>query len=186
MATKNESNTGDKRGISSKQNLKALENERRANKKALKEFKENSSKKKERTLNEKFEDALKDSFKKSLKRVSQIPETAIKIPIELIFDKVEDTTKNIIAEAKLKSDERIRRKGKKEGALIANEKRASKAKDRQEKIKAYLRDNPKPNLGPYSLEGYLIKKLSIKKTNGKDISEKTIKNDLKEINLEKR
>jgi hypothetical protein len=110
ITTKNESNKGDIRGKSFKENIKDLENERKANKKALKEFKENRSEKREKSLNEKLEDALKDAFKKSLKRVSQIPETAKKIPIELIFDKVEDTTKIIITEAKLKASETVRKK----------------------------------------------------------------------------
>lgn len=110
MATKNESNKGDIRGKSFKENVKDLENERKANKKALKQFKENRSEKKEKTLNEKFEDAFKDAFKKSLKRVSQIPETAEKNSIELIFENIEGTTKIIITEAKLKASKKLRKR----------------------------------------------------------------------------
>lgn len=91
-------------------NPKDLERERKANEKALEEIAKNKSEKKEKTLNEKFEDSFKDAFKKSLKPASQIPKTAKDIPIELFIDKVKDTTKIIITEAKFKASEKKRKR----------------------------------------------------------------------------
>lgn len=69
---------------------------------------------------------------------------------------------------------------KKEGGQQGNNKKATAAAERQESIKQFLLQNPHPDTHAYSLPNFLIKILKL------DVSERTVFNDLKKINLEKR
>lgn len=77
-------------------------------------------------------------------------------------------------------------KGKGKGAEETNTQRTANAKARRELIKQYLEANPNPDTKGLSLEGHLIKILASIDSKWKGISERTIKDDLKKINLEKR
>jgi hypothetical protein len=80
----------------------------------------------------------------------------------------------------------IKSKGKTEGAKKANKGKTEKSDSRRRLINEHLQNNPTPKLKGHSLEGYLINTLQLKKANGKCISERTVKNDLKIINSVKR
>lgn len=100
--------------------------------------------------------------------------------------RLEDALRIIKAEGKLKRIENSRKKTAKKGAAITNKNKKHTIEERQSKIKAYLTHNPNPKLGAYSLAGFLIKTLKLRKSNGKEPSEKTINRDIEQINLDKR
>jgi hypothetical protein len=95
-----------KRKTYPKDKEKLLQVLREENKEALEQL----MSKRELSIQEKFENAIREAFKKSLKPVTSIPETAVKIPIELFLENLEDTVKLIWAEAKFNASEKRRGK----------------------------------------------------------------------------
>jgi len=71
------------------------------------------------------------------------------------------------------------------GAQATNLQKSNAVTSRREIIARYLAANPKPELKGRSLAGYLIDSLGLKKSNGSELTEKTINADLKSI-MEKR
>lgn len=61
-------------------------------------------------MREKFEEAIGEAFRKSLKPITSIPESAERVPIGLVLENMEETVKRVWAEAKFKAGEKLRKR----------------------------------------------------------------------------
>ena len=112
-----------KRKTYPKDKEKLLQVLREENKEALQQL----MSKRELSIQERFENAIREAFRKSLKPVISIPETAVKIPTEMFLENLEDTVKLVWAEAKFNASEKLR------GAFIHKRKPGEPPKSRKRK-----------------------------------------------------
>ena len=163
MATKNESNKRDYKGVVEKKEFKWWENENLSNIVLVKEFEDYF-----RILSNNNPGKVADYIKSN-----SIPFKDI-ISLVGFIDYIVKESKESTNLLSAFDDWRLT------AADITNKIKKAAVGTRRDLIKAYLKENPNPETKGFSIETHLIKKLNLK------VKEKTVSNDLKEINSEKR